>query len=51
MRPGFANDFYWSSTEYIMPPYFISQVQMFGSGWQSITQKLEMNRVRPVRAF
>ena len=51
MRPGFASDLYWSSTEYIMPPYFISQVQMFGSGWQSITQKLEMNRVRPVRAF
>jgi hypothetical protein len=48
----FANDFYWSSTEFV---FDVNDVpawnQFFGQGGQGFNNKLNSNRVRAVRAF
>ena len=48
---GFANDFYWSSTELPFDPNFFSYLTNFSDGNQTITLKSFIGRVRCVRSF
>ena len=45
---GFANEYYWISSEYDSSKAWI---QYFGNGYQSILDKKDTLRVRAVRAF
>lgn len=45
---GFANDYYWSSTE---SDFNYAWSQLFGSGFQTNNIKFDARRVRAVRAF
>jgi hypothetical protein len=45
---GFANYYYWSSTEH---DNYYAKMQFFNGGWQWIDYKFVSNRVRAVRAF
>ena len=45
---GFANNFYWSSTEYVGTNAW---VQSFANGYQDLNGKGNTNYVRAVRAF
>jgi len=48
---GFADNFYWSSTEFSGGPTLLAWFQNFFSGFQSSFSKAGNNRVRCVRAF
>ena len=48
---GFANDVYWSSTEFSGDPTFSAWVQIFNNGFQVGGVKSGIFRVRCVRAF
>jgi len=45
---GFANNYYWSSTEY---NNFLAWAQNFFNGYQNLNGKYDTGRVRAVRAF
>lgn len=45
---GFANNYYWSSTEY---DYAIAWYRYFGIGYQYFSDKYDTLRVRAVQAF